>query len=38
MGEIEMNTKLLSQNLKVTDHPQDLGVDRNTILAWIRGK
>jgi len=32
------NTKFWSENLKGTDHWEDLGVDRKIILEWILGK
>jgi hypothetical protein len=36
MGEMR-NTKFLSENLKVRDHSEDLGLD-GRILEWILGK
>jgi len=34
MGEVT-HTKLWSENLKGTDHLEDLGIDGNLILEWI---
>jgi hypothetical protein len=33
-----MHTKLLSENLKETDHLEDLGIDGKIILQWISRK
>jgi hypothetical protein len=38
MGEMKMNTKYLSENLKRRDHKEDLGVDGRVILEWILRK
>jgi len=33
-----MHTKFLSENVKVRDHVEGLGVDGRIILEWILGK
>jgi len=33
--DIRMHTKFLSDNLKGTDHMEDLGIDGKVILEWI---
>jgi hypothetical protein len=33
-----MHTKLWSENLKGTDHLEDLDVDRKIIFEWMFGK
>jgi len=38
MGEMEMQTKLWSENLKGRDHLEDIGIDEKIILEWILGK
>jgi hypothetical protein len=38
MGEIEMHTKFLLENLEGKNHSEDLGVDGKIILEWILGK
>jgi hypothetical protein len=34
----EMSTEFLTENLKVRDHSEDIGVDGRIILEWILGK
>jgi hypothetical protein len=38
MGEMKMNSKFWSENLKGRDHSEDLGMDGKIILEWILGK
>jgi hypothetical protein len=38
VGDLKMHTKFLLENLKDTDHFEDLGVDGNIILKWMLRK
>jgi hypothetical protein len=38
MGEIKMNTILWLENIKGTDHSEDLSIEGNIILECILGK